>query len=228
MGDPSEPPPPELNWDALIAAHDANKDGALALDEVPADVKWHIRKEVPMTAAGNSMSIRSLLRMYIDSNKDGRVTKEEWDTEMAASLSRQQSDRFVAVRPGGQGNISDTHIAWETTKGLNEMPSPLYHRGRVYVVADGGRVSVFRPATGERLLDRQNLNAPGQYVGSPIAAHDHVYIVSEAGTVVVLRAADTLEVVARNELGEKVRSTPAIVGRTIYVRALERLWAFGE
>jgi outer membrane protein assembly factor BamB len=87
---------------------------------------------------------------------------------------------------------------------------------------------MFRPATGERLLDRQPLNAPGQYVGSPIAANGHVYVVSEAGTVVVLRAAETLEVVARNELGESVRSTPAIVGRTIYVRALERLWAFAE
>jgi outer membrane protein assembly factor BamB len=75
-------------------------------------------------------------------------------------------DRFVAVRPGGTGNISDTHIVWETTTGLNEMPSPLYYRGRVYVVADGGRVTVFRPATGERLLDRQPVNAPGQYVGS--------------------------------------------------------------
>lgn len=124
--------------------------------------------------------------------------------------------------------MSETHVAWETTKGLNEMPSPLYYRGRVYVVTDGGRVSVFRPADGERLLDRQPLGAPGQYVGSPIAANGFVYTVSEAGTVVVLRAADTLEVVARNPLGESVRSTPAIVGRTLYVRATERLWAFAE
>jgi outer membrane protein assembly factor BamB len=228
MGDPSEPPPRDLNWEKLIADHDTNKDGVLTLEEVPEDLKWHIRKEIPMTAVGNTMGIRGLLKKYVDSNKDGKVTKEEWDTEMAATLSRQQSDRFVAIRPGGTGNVSDTHIAWETTKGLNEMPSPLYYRGRVYVVADGGRMTAFRPATGERLFDRQSINAPGQYVGSPIAANGFVYIVSEAGTVVVLRAADTLEIVAQNPLGESVRSTPAIVGRTIYVRALERLWAFGE
>lgn len=228
LGDPSEPPPPELNWADLVAAHDANQDGVLALEEVPIEVKWHIRKEVPITAVGNTIGIRNLLRLYIDGNKDGKVTKEEWDTGMADTLSPQQRDRFVAIRPGGKGDVSETHVAWETTKGLNEMPSPLYYRGRVYVVADGGRMSVFRPTDGERLLDRQPLNAPGQYVGSPIAANGYVYVVSEAGTVVVLRAADTLEIAARNELGESVRSTPAIVGRTIYVRALERLWAFAE
>lgn len=228
MGDPSEPPPPELNWEKLVATHDANRDGVLALDEVPADVKWHIRKEVPVTAAGNTMGIRNLLRLYVDGNKDGKVTNEEWGTTMAVTLGPQQRDRFVAIRPGGKGDVSETHVAWETTKGLNEMPSPLYYRGRVYVVTDGGRVSVFRPADGERLLDRQPLGAPGQYVGSPIAANGYVYTVSEAGTIVVLRAADTLEVVARNPLGESVRSTPAIVGRTLYVRALEQLWAFAE
>lgn len=228
MGDPSEPPPPELDWAKLVAAHDANQDGVLALDEVPAELKWHIRKEVPITASGNTMVIRNLLRLYVDGNKDGKVTKEEWDSTMAASTSPQQRDRFVAIRPGGKGDVSETHVAWETTKGLNEMPSPLYYRGRVYVVTDGGRVSVFRPANGERLLDRQPLGAPGQYVGSPIAANGFVYTVSEAGTVAVLRAADKLEIVARNELGESVRSTPAIVGRTLYVRALERLWAFAE
>lgn len=228
MGDPSEPPPPELNWEKLIADHDANKDGVLALEEVPADLKWHIRKEVPATAAGNSMSIRSLLKLYIDGNKDGKVTKEEWDTEMAAANSRQNSDRFVAVRPGGTGNISETHIAWETTKGLNEMPSPLFYRGRVYVVADGGRLTVFRPATGERVLDRQPMGADGLYVGSPVAANGLVYAVNEAGTVTILRAGDALDVVSKIALSENVRSTPAIVGRTLYVRALERLWAFAE
>jgi outer membrane protein assembly factor BamB len=228
MGDPSEPLPPELDWTKLVADHDANQDGVLALEEVPAELRWHIRQEVPVTAVGNTISIRNLLKSYVDGNKDGKVTKEEWDITMAASVSPQQRDRFVAIRPGGKGDVSETHVAWETTKGLNEMPSPLYYRGRLYVVADGGRVSVLRPANGERLIDRQPLNAPGQYVGSPIAANGFVYTVSEAGTVVVLRAADTLEVVARNPLGESVRSTPAIVGRTIYVRALERLWAFAE
>jgi outer membrane protein assembly factor BamB len=228
LGDPSEPPPPELNWEKLVATYDADKDGALAVEEVPANVKWHIRKDVPITAMGNSMSIRNLLKLYIDGNKDGKVTKEEWDAGMSESLSRQQSDRFVAIRPGGKGDVSETHVAWETTKGLNEMPSPLYYRGRLYIVADGGRLSMFQPATGKRLIDREPIGAPGQYVGSPVAANGLVYTVNEAGTVVVLRAADTLDVIARNELGESVRSTPAIVGRTLYVRALERLWAFAE
>lgn len=227
-GDPSEPPPSDLDWGKLVAAHDADRDGKLALDEIPKELLFHIRKEIPITTPGNSLGIRSLLQWFIDGNKDGKVTKEEWDAAMRGFNSPQNRHRFVAIRPGGRGDVSDTHVAWETTKGLNEMASPLVYRGRVYVVADGGRVSAFRPVTGDRLLDRQPLGAPGQYAASPVAANGLVYFVSEAGTVTILRAGDTLDIVARHELEESVRSTPAIVGRSLYVRALERLWAFAE
>lgn len=70
------------------------------------------------------MKVSSLLK-YGDADKNGIVTEEEWADSMAVDLSRNNRDRLVAIRPGGQGNASDTHVVWETSKGLNEMPSPL-------------------------------------------------------------------------------------------------------
>lgn len=74
--------------------------------------------------SGSSMKVSSLLK-YGDADKNGIVTEEEWADSMAVDLSRNNRDRLVAIRPGGQGNASDTHVVWETSKGLNEMPSPL-------------------------------------------------------------------------------------------------------
>ena len=130
--------------------------------------------------------------------------------------------------PADRGDVTETHVAWETTKGLNEMPSPLYYRGRIYVIADGGRLTIFRPTTGERILDRQPIGANGQYVASPIAANGFVYLVNERGTFTVLRAEDRLAVVATTSLEESVRGTPALVGTRLYVRTHAHLYAFAQ
>ncbi len=226
-GDPSAPLPKELDWTYLVATYDRDKDGSLALAEVPDDARWRIRPEVPEDTPGNMMKISSLLK-YGDSDKNGVITEAEWAAETETSLSLEFRDRFVCIKPGGQGNATDTHVAWESTSGLNEMPSPLYYRGFVYYVADGGRLSAHRAKTGERVIDRKSFKASGQYVGSPIAANGYIYLTSERGTISVVRHHDELEVIANNKIGEKIRSTPAIAGNTLIVRTESHLWGLGE
>src|SRR4030095_13410676 len=119
-------------------------------------------------------------------------------------------------------------VAWETTRGLSEIPSPLFYRGRLHLIRDGAMWTVIEPKTGKRLLDRERLGIGGQAVASPIAANGYIYIVNEPGTFAVLRAADTLDVTSVNKLGESVRATPAIAGDTLYVRCAGHLWAFGK
>ena len=119
-----------------------------------------------------------------------------------------------------------THVEWETTKGLSEMPSPLFYQGRLHFLRDGGLWTVVEPKTGRRLLDRERLGSGGQAIASPIAANGYIYTVNESGTFTVVRAGDTLNVVAINKLGESVRTTPAISGQSLYVRSSGHLWAF--
>jgi hypothetical protein len=227
MGDPAEAKDPLLMWSTLIQ-YDANHDGSLSLNEIPADVAWHIRKEIPREVPGNNFRIRDLMNWYADSNKDGVVTKAEWDALEAFSNDKFNADRFVAIRPSGKGDVTATHVVWETTKGLSEMPSPLFYKGRVHFLRDGGLWTSLDPATGRRILDRERLGIGGQAVASPIAANGCIYIVNEGGTFAVVRAGDTLEVAAINKLGESVRSTPAIAGNRLVVRSAGHLWAFGH
>src|SRR4029077_17906154 len=156
-------------------------------EEVPESVGWQIRPDLPKETTGNYLPIRDLIRWFVDSNKDGIATKAEWDAMDAFSKDKQNADRFVAIRPGGRDNATDTHVAWETTKGLAEMCSPLFYRGRLYIIRDGGLLTVFEPKTGKRVVDRERIGG-GQFVASPIAANGLVYLVNESGTVTVLRA----------------------------------------
>lgn len=225
--DPREPEDPLLSWSNLIK-YDANKDGKLAIDELPEDLAWHVRKELPKDLPENSMLMRNFMRWFVDENKDGIITKEEWDAGDAAAKDKNNADRLVGIRPGGKGECSETHVVWETTRGLSEIPTALFYQSRLYFIRDGGMWTVIEPKTGKRLLDRERLGIGGHALASPIAANGYVYVVNGAGTFVVLRAGDKLDVTAINKIGESVRATPAIVGNVLFVRSSEHLWAFAE
>ncbi|MFC1792797.1 PQQ-binding-like beta-propeller repeat protein [Planctomycetota bacterium] len=229
-GDPSAPPDPVWNWNTLIQ-HDSNKDGQLAQDEIPESLIWHLRKEVPAGEPGSTYKIRNMIFWFIDTNKDKILTKKEWD-ESEATFNEElkiDPDRLVCIRPGGKEDCTYTHVRWQTTDGIPEMPSPLFYRGRVHMVRNGGIWSVLEPETGKRLVDRVRLGTGGGHaVASPIAANGYIYVVNERGTFAVIRASDSLNVVALNKLKERVRSTPAIAGDALYVRTHKHLWAFAD
>jgi outer membrane protein assembly factor BamB len=160
----------------------------------------------------------------IDLNKDGRATREEW--ENMRGMFERAGNALLAIRPGGSTEISATHIAWKSTRSLPYVASPLYYRGRIFTVKNGGLASCYEAATGRVHYQDERLGAPGDYYASPIAAADRIYVASQQGVMLVLAAGDTLNVLARTELREPVMATPAIIGDTLYVRTAGHLYAF--
>ena len=162
----------------------------------------------------------------MDLNKNGQVTREEW--EGMRSMFARAGNAVLAIRPGGHADITDSHLAWKSTRSLPYVSSPLFYQGRLYTVKNGGLMSCYDAATGTVLYQDERLNAPGEYYASAVAAHDRIYLASQNGVVLVLAAGDTLKILARAELGEKVMATPAIIGDTLYVRTAGNLYAFRE
>ena len=162
----------------------------------------------------------------IDENKDGFVTETEWDASVAM-MSKGEYGIF-ALRAPGTGDVTGTHLAWKKNRGAATVPSPLFYRGRLYLIQDGGRLTCYRAKTGEALYEQERLDADGQYWASPIAADGKIYFASSRGNIAVIEATDALNVLARNKLGERVTATPAIADDKLYVRAANHLWAFGK
>lgn len=187
--------------------HDQNHDGQLTVDEIPAG---QVRERFGQ----------------MDLNKDGVVTPAEW--QVMAEMFALASNALLAIRPGGQGDISKTHVAWRVTRSLPYVASPLYHRGRVYTVKNGGLVSCYDSRTGQPFYQDERVDATGDYYASILAAGDRIFLASQSGVVSVLAAGDQLKVLARNNLREPIIATPALTGGTIYVRTTARLFAFGQ
>ncbi|MBM3998711.1 MAG: hypothetical protein FJ297_04050 [Planctomycetes bacterium] len=132
---------------------------------------------------------------------------------------------LLAIRADGEGDVEATHVAWRTKRGVTYVPSPLFHDGRLYVIADDGIASCFRADTGD-VVWRERLD--GNFSASPVLAGGHIYAPNEAGRMFVLRAGDAFGVVSVNELDGGGFASPVICGGRIYVRTSHRLFCIGQ
>lgn len=193
--------------DTFLAANDADKDGLLTLEEFP---KGKIKDRYSQ----------------IDANKDGKVTKEEY--EVLRSMFADAVNQLFAIKPGGSGDITDTHVIWQQSKHLPYVSSPVVANGRVFTMKSGGLASAYEALSGSPIYQAERVDASGDYYASAVTADGRIYLVSQRGTVVVLDAkSDTLNVLARNELKAPVFASPAILDGVIYVRTDKHLMAFG-
>ena len=134
----------------------------------------------------------------------------------------------MAVRAGGSGDQTDKHLVWRNKKEYSEVTSPLVYRDVLYLVKDGGIITSLNPATGEVFKTARSKDAIEAYFASPVAADGKVYLVSNDGKVSVLKAGSQWEVLAVNDLGEECQATPAIGGRSIFIRTAKALYSFSE
>ena len=211
-------------FDDLLKQYDQDHDGALSRQEFPDKILIAHREGLDgIEGADNSRPSRSIFPVA-DTNKDGKIERREWEAYERTFAKELTQHGLLAIRPGGTGNVTGTHILWKEPKGVPEVPSPLYFKKRVYAIA-GGIVTCLDSETG-KLIYRGRL-APGAYFASPVTAGGRIYFASGEGQLTVIASGDKLELLAVNDLGEPIYATPAIIGGVIYVRTASVLTAFG-
>jgi len=136
----------------------------------------------------------------------------------------EHANALMAICPPGAEQ--EPEIVWQHPRGVPECPSPLYYEGRVYMVKNGGIASCLDAETGE-LKFQERLDSRGPFYASPVAGDGKLYFASARGEVTVIEASDSLKVLSRNGLGERIMATPALVDGVVYVRTDSHLYAFG-
>ncbi len=218
---------PLPDFDALLKQYDKDGDGALSVDEFPDKLLIAHRIGLDgIEGADNSRPSRSIFQ-GADTNRNGKIERGEWDAYAKNLPMPSMQHGLLAIKPGGSGDVTSSRLLWKEPKGVPEVPTPLYYKGRVYMVAGGGVVSCLDAESG-KLIYRGRLGAGGAYFASPVAAGGRVYFASQDGVVTVIGGGDKLEVLAHNELNETVFATPAVIGNVIYIRTANFLYAFGN
>ena len=193
-------------FDDQLKQYDGNRDGVLQNDELP---------DSPL----------KLRFPQIDLDKSGGVTRREYDN-MARIFHMAQNGVF-AVRPGGRGDITKTHVAWVQRRMIPYVPSPLLHDGFLYMVKDGGIVSSLDSRTG-KAVKQGRLEGRSNYYSSPVCGDGKIYFLSQSGQLTVTTAEPNWEVLATAEFREETFATPAILSGHIYLRTSAHLYAFSK
>jgi outer membrane protein assembly factor BamB len=160
----------------------------------------------------------------VDVDKDGSITREEY--EHFRELFDKGQNVVLAVRPGGTGDVTETHVAWKNTRQVPFCASPLYHGGHVFTVKDGGLFSCLDAHDG-KALKSDRLPGHANYYSSPVAGDGKVYLLSERGELAVVSAAADWRVLAESDFEEAIYATPALVDGRIYLRTAGHLYCFG-
>ena len=202
------------DFDALINENDRDGDSLIRKEEFPEDLTIVLRPE--MNEGRGTTNLKKWFNGY-DTNKDTFLDRTEWEKSAEVFQEFMSLAGLVAIKLGNSGDITATGLLWREIKAVPEVPSPLYYDGLAYMIKNGGIASCMNAKTGE-LLYRQRLGATGPYFSSPIVANGRIYIASLRGTVTVFEAGNQLKILAKNELGEDISATPAVIDGTLYLR----------
>lgn len=130
-----------------------------------------------------------------------------------------------AVRVDGLGDVTDTHIAWKTSRSAPNTPSMLLVGDELFYVSDSGVASCVDARTG-RLHWNERLG--GDFSASPLHANGRIYFTNERGRTIVVKASTTFEKLAENDLGERTLASLGVSGPSILIRTEENLYRLQE
>ncbi len=235
----------------VVLANEEDTDSfVIALDRKTGETRWKSARRTEEAAygtpcvfepAGGPAELILSSHAHGLSSIDPRTGKENWSARVfdkrtvsspvvAGSLilatcgSGGGGNYLAAVRSGGKGDVTASHLAFKVTKAMPYVPSTLVKGDIVFLWGDVGVVSCVDAKNGEIIWQAR---AGGNFSGSPVCVGERLYCLSEEGEAVVIDAARRFNLLGRSPLGEGTRSTPAVAGGRMYIRTYTHLISIG-
>jgi outer membrane protein assembly factor BamB len=219
----------------------------LALDKRTGEEKWKLDRGTGVTSFSTPLVVRTPERHELIVNSSERVDAYNPTTgellwhagepqryaipapayeDGILYMSRgYRSGPYMALRIGGRGDVSKTHILWRVATGAPYVSSLVFHDGLVYMANGNGIVTCIDGETGERVWQER---VGGIYTASPVVADGKIHLLNESGETVVLRAGREPHILERNPIGERAVASPAISKGQIFIRTDAHLFCIGN
>ncbi len=230
----------------LLCYHD-RASYLLALDARTGDVRWKVDAPTGVTSYSTPLIVdvdgrpevivnsstgisghdldTGARRWFVEENNRFPVPMPLFQDGVIYTSRGYRSSPFWAIRPGGSGDVSASHVNWRVPSGAPYISSLLYYDGLIYMMGDVGVLTVTEASTGARVFQER---IGGVYTASPVAGDGKVYLVSENGETIVLAAGRTPRVLARNKLSARQLASPAIAGGRLFIRSDTEVYAIGK
>ena len=135
-----------------------------------------------------------------------------------------------AIRPGGAGDVTASHVAWSSPRGSPFVPSAIVLGNLLYMINDMQSILTALDARTGTLVYQERLGEPVRegFSASPVAVGDEIFFTNDEGQTFVVQAGSTFKLLRVNELKAQVLASPALAGGTWYWRTDRELLAIGR
>jgi len=151
------------------------------------------------------------------------------------SSGRAPESPIFAIRNGAKGDITlekkaykNEFVAWRHNRRGPYMPSPIIYQENVYVLHNGGIFGAYDLKSGEELYIRRIPHNGYGFSASPVAADGRIYLPGEDGIILEMKAGKIMQYVRTHTIGEPIMASPAIAGKSLYIRGKDHLFAFSK
>lgn len=127
---------------------------------------------------------------------------------------------LVAIKPDGKGDVTNSHVVWQTREGAYYVPSPVYKDNLLFTTMTTGKLHCIDAGTGKTIWTEDM----GPQYSSPVIAGGLVYMPKDDGVITIIKPGLKYESIARNAIGEKMFASPAISKGRIYLRGFQHLY----
>lgn len=146
-------------------------------------------------------------------------------------INSRHSAMLLAIRTGGRGDITDSHVLW-TKRWTTRVSTPLYYEGHLYGMDFLGQAHCLKADTGEEVYRRRlAIGGSGDKIyASLVAADGKLYGVTRLDGTVVLALSPQFELLAHNSLNDRsvFNATPAVTGGRLLLRSDKFLYCIGK
>lgn len=132
---------------------------------------------------------------------------------------------LFAVKLGGDGDVTGSHVQWKLSKGAPRYSSPILAAGLLYAGNEQGVVTCIEPKAGDVVWQKR---LGGLFMPSPIFADGKLYFFTEEGTAYVLKPGEEFEQLAENKLDGEFMASAAIAGKSLILRSKEAVYCIEE
>jgi len=217
--------------DRSVVWNDENVPGQMAKD---GDLRKAHSTPLIVTTAGHPLMLSSGAKASY--GYDPRTGRELWKVQyndwsvaprplfnngLAYFITGLTKKELLAVKTDGQGDVTDTHVAWRLKTRVGKYSSPILVDGLIYTASDESFISCVNAASGETVWTER---VGGKFAASPIYGDGRLCFSDQQGTTLVLKPGRTLEVLATNTLAKGFMASPAVAGKAFFLRTRTHLY----
>jgi outer membrane protein assembly factor BamB len=136
---------------------------------------------------------------------------------------------LFAVRIGGSGDVTDSHVRWKYIGATPDAASPVAVNGLVYLATNDGVAICVDAVSGKQVWKERFGTA---FRATPLVAgttaDSRVYFFGKDGKTTIVAGGRVLHVIGEGDLGEDTIASPAVAGDNLFLRTREHLYRIGN